>query len=178
MKSKRRKTRSAEPRSLTARIVSAAPSYFIAERQGALGAVNDEAILNVIGLIDTISPQHKEHLGQEIEISLMCARTFAAEGRTPTSDRSFFLPLHLGRSRRSIAAYMPADAFWWLCAMIGSGTLAYIEADFAPPRRGGSDLLNLNFSSGRKPTSTVLTLDEAFIDLLEPPADQEDRGAS
>ncbi|HEX8572881.1 MAG TPA: hypothetical protein VF759_09030 [Allosphingosinicella sp.] len=50
----------------------------------------------------------------------------------------------------SLAAYLPADAFWALPSMISSGAITHIEARFERLSYGSGDLQSLYFATASK----------------------------
>lgn len=139
-----KRTPSIEPQTLTAVIEEVKRSYFIAEERE-FRRVDDEAIIDLLGRIENISPAHTRHLGKGIEMSLVCARSFHQDEPKPTVERPSLFSVNLRGEQRSLMAYVPADAFWALASMIASGEVTHIEARFTPPRYGHGDLLSLHY---------------------------------
>lgn len=133
-----------EPSTLTAVIEGKAQSYYLSQEPG-LGRVDDEAIIDLVGRIEEISPAHKRHQGKQIEMSLVCSRSFSRDDPTPTTDKPFLLSVNLRGEQRSLMAYMPADAFWSVSSMIVAGEITHVEARFGPIHRGNADLLSLHW---------------------------------
>jgi len=134
-----------EPCTLVAKIVSMQRDYYISENRSHEHPVGDEACIDIVGRIEQISPTLKQHLGREIDMSLMCARSFERDERTPPSDKPFLLMINLRKGGCSLMAYLPTDPFWALPAMVTSGAITHIEARFEPPSRGSGLLLSLHF---------------------------------
>lgn len=108
-----RKTATAPPPdSLTARIDTVAQTYFIAADGRTGSRVEDEAILNITSVIESIGPRHQRFVGQPLEMDIICARSFARRELTPTADKPMLLSLELRKDRRSVMVYLPGDAFW------------------------------------------------------------------
>lgn len=133
---------------LTAVIQSLERSYFIAEHHDQR-RVDDEAILTVWGRIEQISPRYERHIGTVIEMQLLCARSFRRDEPLPATDKPFLMSVSLRDDNRSLAAYLPADAFWALPEMINSKAITHIQAEFEPSRAGYADLQFLHFASSR-----------------------------
>lgn len=133
-----------EPQTLTAVIERKARSYYLSEEHEHR-RVDDEAILDVVGRIEEISPAHKRHHGKQIEMSFVCSRSYSRDDPTPTTDKPFLLSVNLRGEQRSLMAYMPADAFWAVSSMIVSGEITHIEACFAPTHQGHGELLSLHW---------------------------------
>jgi hypothetical protein len=142
----RRSAPSSVPESLTARIGTVAQSYFIAAEGDAGTRIIDEAILNAIGVIESIDARHQRFLGESLEMAFICGRSFERKGPTPTSDKPVLLPLQLGKRQRLLMAYLPSDAFWGLSRMIPAGLITHVDASFCALRYGTADLLSVHFS--------------------------------
>lgn len=132
--------------SLTARIEAVAQTYFIAADGHAGSRVEDEAILNITSMIEAIGPRHQRFLGQMLEMSFLCARSFASKEPTPKADKPVLLPLELRKDRRSLMVYLPSDAFRGLSRMIPAGLITHVEASFSGLRYGAADLLSVHFT--------------------------------
>ena len=139
-----------EPSSLTAKIETVERSYFISADAEQQSPVSDEATIDIVGRIEWISPDLKQHLGEEIGISVVCARTFERDGRTPPSDKPFLLTVNLRQGGSSMMAYLPADAFWALPQLIASSAITHVQARFEPPYYGSGALLSLHFASASR----------------------------
>jgi hypothetical protein len=131
---------------LTARIDTVAQTYFIAADDHAGSRVEDEAILNIVGVIESIGPRHQRFLGQPLEMAFICATLFEGKHPTPKADKAVLLPLELRKDRRSLMAYLPSDAFWALSRMIPERLITHVEARFSGLRYGTADLLSVYFS--------------------------------
>lgn len=132
-----------EPQTLVARIESFEQTYYISDYRQHAVPVQDEAIIDIVGRIERISPKLKQHLDQRIDISLACSHGFSADDPTPRTDNPFLLPMRLSNRQRSCMAYVPAAAFWSIPSMIDTGKITHIEARFEPLHRGDGDLLSL-----------------------------------
>jgi hypothetical protein len=145
----RRKRPPIERFTLVAAIQSIERSYYIAEEPG-LNRVDDEAILTLQGVIQSIASRHKRHQGKSIEMVLLCARSFPRDQGRPAADKPFLMQVGLRGEERSLGAYLPADAFWALPTMIASGCVTHVEADYSPSRSGYAELLSLHFRRNLK----------------------------
>lgn len=134
------------PDSLTARIGTVAQTYLIAADGHAGSRVEDEAILNITTVIESIGPRHQRFLGQPLEMGFICARSFANKVPTPKADKPVLLPLELRKDRRSLMVYLPSDAFWGLSRMIPAGLITHVEASYSGLRYGTADLLSVHFT--------------------------------
>ena len=139
----RKKQPPLEPQALVARIESFEQTYYISDYRQHAVPVQDEAIIDIVGQIERISPVLKLHHDQRIDISLVCSHGFSADDPTPRTDKPFLLPMRLSDRRRSCMAYVPTAAFWSIPNMIESGWITHIEARFEPLHRGDGDLLSL-----------------------------------
>lgn len=131
------------PEMLVARIESFEQTYYISEYRTGGKRVEDEALIDIVARIERTSPRHKQHCGEQIDISLACAQTYNEEGRTPASDRPFLLSMNLKKNNRSFMAYLPSEAFWAIPRMIETGRVTHIQAMFAPLHCGDSELLSV-----------------------------------
>lgn len=129
-----------EPEELRARILTVSRSYYISSTEVRDEAyVDDEAILEVEGLIEDVSARHRKHLGLAITINLLSAKRYSPE-REPSS--AFFGSINLRGTTRSAFSYLPARPFWHIPDMIAGGADC-IELRFAPLVRGYAPLSSL-----------------------------------
>jgi hypothetical protein len=131
---------------LTAAIERLEQSYYISENREAAERVGDEAIIELVGTIIAINPAYKQHIGREIEMTIVRARSFNDHGPTPTADKPFLVSLNLRKGSCSLMAYLPGDAFWALPDMIASKAITHVMAGFGKPIRGSAELLSLYFA--------------------------------
>ena len=145
----KRKSRPPEPEILVAAIESIGQTYYISEMRGEVRRVDDEAILDIVGRIERLDPSRSQYLDRRIDISLLCARSFGEE--TPTfTGKPFLMSAQLRKRGCSLAAYLPADAFWALPSMISSGAITHLEARFDRLSYGSGDLRSLYFATASK----------------------------
>jgi len=144
-----RKKPQPEPEELVATIETVERTYYASQERDRGKFFNDEAILDLVGTIQDISPRHKRFLGHTIEMSFVCARRFKSDSEAPEA-KPFLLSIRLKKDRCSFMAYLPADAFWALPAMIASKAVTRIEARFADVRYGSGELLSVYFASPSK----------------------------
>jgi hypothetical protein len=131
---------------LYADIRAASFTYFIASHGSARTTewIEDEAIIELDAEIAKIEPLQPEHVGKQIECSLVCSRSFSREKSSETpAGMPFLYSIILRRNGRSMLAYLPADAFWTVQAQLQAGTLKHLEASYQRPARGSSDLTSL-----------------------------------
>jgi hypothetical protein len=138
-----------ETEELVATIETVERTYYASQERDHGKFFDDEAILDVVGTIQTISPRHKRFLGHTIEMSFVCARRFKSDSEAPEGG-PFLLSISLKKDRCSFMAYLPSDAFWALPGMIASEEVTRIEARFTKVRYGGGELLSVYFASPSK----------------------------
>lgn len=79
----KRKARPPEPERMVAAIESVAQTYYISELSGEVRQVEDEATLEIVGRIERLDRSRSQYLGQQIDISLLCARSSAERRPRP-----------------------------------------------------------------------------------------------
>lgn len=146
----KRKSHPPEPEILIASIESVERTYYISEMRGEIRRVDDEAIMEIVGRIERVNPRRSQYLNEPIGISLLCARSFGGEASTSATGKPFLMSVQMRKKGCSVAAYLPADAFWALPEMISSGAITYIEARFDRLNRGSGDLQSLYFATASR----------------------------
>jgi hypothetical protein len=106
---------------LVADIRSSKFSYFIASPR--LGEnserIDDEAIIELNAEIAEINPPQREHVGEHIECSLICSRSYSwDEVSKNDSGAPLLFSMVFRRCGRVMLAYLPADAFWAIQARL------------------------------------------------------------
>ncbi|WP_315764289.1 hypothetical protein [Bradyrhizobium sp. SZCCHNR2009] len=152
---KRKQQQPAYEQALLASVKSVTVSYYV-QKNG--GGVSDEAITDVLCDIVAMQPEMSKHLGKEVTCSLMCSRKYdrvddpdevswprIGKGQT-VSEMPFLLDMRIGKEGGLFSAYLPEAAYWALQVDLKNGRLKFIEATFIKTRRGGGDLISLNFS--------------------------------
>jgi hypothetical protein len=134
-----------ETYTLVASIMSIERSYSISEERG-YRRVDDEATLLLKGAIKRISARYHRHHGKEIEIQLLCARSFDRDNPSGLVEKPFLMSVSFRGAVAGVGAYLPSDAFWALADMIKSKEVCHVEIDFGSSRYGFAELLNLNFT--------------------------------
>ncbi|CAM3144042.1 MULTISPECIES: hypothetical protein [Sphingomonas] len=132
---------------LTASIERVEQSYYISQHRDIERPVSDEAMLEMTGQITVIDPAYRQHRDRSIEMTLLCARSFAKDEATPTGNKSVLFSLNLRKGACSLLAYLPSDAFWALPGMISSKAVTHIGVRFSKPYRGSADLVALHFTT-------------------------------
>lgn len=140
---RKQKPRPLEAETLVALIEEVERTYYLSEMRGDSRRVDDEAIFDIVGRIERLDRNRSQYLGHRIEISLVCARSFSEEASSRAKGKPFLLSVQLRKSGCSLVAYLPADAFWALPAMISSGAVTHIEARFDRLSYGSGDLQSL-----------------------------------
>lgn len=79
-----------------------------------------------------------------------CTRSYGDRATFSATDEPFLMSIQLRKSGCSLAAYLPADAFWALPAMISSGAITHIEARFDRLLYGSGDLQSLYLANASK----------------------------
>jgi hypothetical protein len=131
---------------LLAGIRSCSLSYFISSHGADSRATGDEAIIEIGAEIISIIPKKPEHIGKELNCSLISSHTY----RSGESGEPYTAPhlhgLNLRKDARSLLAYLPTDVFWGVLPDFRNGKLKFIEARFGKPRYGSGELISLYFS--------------------------------
>jgi hypothetical protein len=128
---------------LVARIESFEHTYYIAEDRANREPVQDEALIEIVGQVEWVSPRHKQHQGEKVEFSLLCAQSFSIDAPNTTRSHPFLLSMNLKKGNRSCMAYLPSNVFWSIPNMIETSRVTHIEARFEPLHRGSGSLLSL-----------------------------------
>jgi hypothetical protein len=110
--------------------------------------VDDEAIIDLNTTVVKIEPSNLDHLGAELECSLVCARRFDESLPNNSAGRPFLLSVTLKRNQRSMLAYLPSDAFWALQSILETGTVTHVELSYRKPIRGAGDLTSIHLRAG------------------------------
>jgi hypothetical protein len=141
----RKRAKTIEPEhTLTGTVKSKAFSYYISDhRPRGYSFVDDEAIIDLIVIIDQIEPSNPEHHGTELECSLVCSRRFDRDDPDKTSGTPNLFSMTLRRNQRSMLAYLPADAFWALQTRLEVGSITHLEVSYVKPHRGFGDLTSI-----------------------------------
>ncbi len=138
------------PEELIARIESFDQTYYFSQDVDPAGKAGDEGIIELTGAIVDISKRHRAFLGQPIEISLLCARTFDPSKDAPVPERPFLMYMNLGKRGCGCGGYIPADAFWALPSMLREKTVTHAHFRFQPTHRGSGSLLSIYLAPGDK----------------------------
>ena len=146
---RRRKQPLPDPEYLVASIENIEETYYVSQERERGRYLDDEAIIEVIGKIEKISPRHKRFIGNRIEMSFVCSRRFGSDHAQSESGPALF-SMNLRKGGCSFMAYLPADAFWALPAIITSKAITCVETTFAHTRYRSGELLSVYFATPAK----------------------------
>lgn len=139
-----RKSKRAEyvpPEELRARILKVKRRYFISRSDDyEKPFIDDEAEIEIDGVIEDLPVKHRKHLGEAISISLLSAKRYAPEDKAPTT---FFGSVTLRGSNRSALAYLPSMPFWLVPDLIRNGA-ELLELTYTPMKQGFAHLLSVH----------------------------------
>ena len=142
---KRRQVRDS-PEQLVARVLAIEASYFLLmETLGNDRPADEEAILNLTGEICWISRRHKQHLGREIEISLITSQRLGDAG----PKNRFFGSISIRKQGCGAYIYLPAISFYGLSPLINLND-CMVDLDFDATKWGHGDLRSISISSLRQ----------------------------
>ena len=142
---KRRQVRE-QPEQLVARVVAIDPSYFlIMENLGNDRPADEEAILNLTGKICWISRRHKQHLGREVDISLISSQRW---GEASSRSR-LFGSVSIKKQGCGVYVYMPAISFYGISPFINLYD-CMVDLDFEPTKWGHGELRSISISPLRQ----------------------------
>jgi hypothetical protein len=102
--------------------------------------IDDEAQIEIDAVIEDAPRRHRKHLGEVMKVSLLCANRYAPGDESPTA---FFGSVTIRGQQRSTLAYLPAQPFWQLPAVIHDGS-DLLELSFTPTKQGFAHLLSLH----------------------------------
>ena len=124
-----------------ARILSQKSKYYISqtELRDETCRIDDEAQLEIVAMIDAITPALRKHLGGELTVSLLAAEQYAPQAATAGR---FFGSVNMRGSQRSALAYLPSQPFWALPALIAGGA-SYVCIGWNCMRQGYAELSSL-----------------------------------
>jgi hypothetical protein len=115
-------------------------SYFIGQYTDK-ATIDDEAITNLACQIVEADPRHRQHIGQIMEVSLVCASRYSVDRDDPARPSLFYVTLR--KNQRSVLSYLPADAYWSLPTLLTRPTDPCIELSFERLHRGTGELRSL-----------------------------------
>lgn len=143
---RRKRTGYVPPEEIVARIERHRLSYYLSRPDNLdPSGLGDEALLDIDAVIEMASPRHRSQVGETIEITLACARTYRPEDANSPQNRPVLFGVTLTKSQRSSLSYLPGEAFWPIPSLIKDGLYTHIELRFSPLFRGQGDLLSIWF---------------------------------
>jgi hypothetical protein len=133
-----------QPEQLVARVVAIDPSYFLMTKTlGNDRRANEEAILNLTGKICWISRRHKQHLGREIDISLISSQQLGV-----ASSEAGYSDLFQSRSRAAECTSI-CRSFYRILPFIKLDD-CMVDLDFEPTKWGHGQLRSISISPLRQ----------------------------
>jgi hypothetical protein len=146
MSKSKRRSKEHEIEMFIARVDGLRRSYFISENDGRNAScwIDDEAMLEIAGCIEQATDRLRGHVGEKIEISLLCAQRYQKDGAP--EGGLWLASLSLRKDRRAALAYLPPQPFWALPAML-EGNARYVQAQFERVRYGSARIVSLHFGS-------------------------------
>jgi hypothetical protein len=147
------------PEQLVARVIAIEASYFLlVEILANDRPADEEAIINLTGRICWISRRHKQHLGRDIEISLITSQRLGE----PSSTSRPFGSVSIGKQRCGAYVYLPAISFYGLSPFI-KGDDCMVDLDFEPTKWGNGELRSISISPLRQLLDLPGFPDESLI---------------
>lgn len=161
---KRQKAAYIPPEELVARIERHRLSYYASQPAGREPVfMGDEALLDIEATIEKTSKRQNPQIGETIEITLACARTYKPGDLEGSQDRPMLFTVTLKETQRSSMSYFPSEAFWPIPCLIKDGSYTHVELRFTPLKRGRGNLLGLWLG-------TIAGLEELQAILAKKPA--------
>jgi hypothetical protein len=125
---------------LVVRVLDWGASYFIGQYT-CHAPIDDEAITSLACQIVDVDARHRQHIGEAMEVSLVCARRYSADRNEPGRPSLFYVTLR--KNQWSVLIYLPADAYWSLPTLLTRPTDPCIELSFERLHRGTGELRSL-----------------------------------
>jgi hypothetical protein len=130
---------------MTALIETTEQTYFL-QRNPATGGSFDEAIIDIVGRIETATTPYVSHIGSRIEVALRLSRSFPGDPSDGKISTLGPFQMMIGKRGCSVLAYLPSDAFWALPATISAKAVTHVGLTFGAPRHGSADLESIHFA--------------------------------
>lgn len=147
-----KRLRHVETESLSIKIISSRRNYFIARSgNGDEAFADDEAILDIEGIIERAEHRSARHVGHAISVRLLNSRRYK---RDEVSDCPFFGSTALRGQQRSALAYLPSEVFWALPRLIGEGA-SLVQLTIEPMSGGYGDIVSLYVGRPDDPLSAM-----------------------
>ncbi|MEG8043888.1 hypothetical protein QP164_14675 [Sphingomonas sp. LR59] len=106
----------------------------------------DEAVVDILGRVESASKPYDRYAGQSIEIALRSSRSFSAGTEEETVGALGPFSISLRKRGCSVLAYLPSDAFWAIPGMISDHSVTHIGLTFDTPRHGSGSLESIHFA--------------------------------
>lgn len=103
--------------------------------------IDDEAMLELVLMIETTSTRYRKHIGQTLELTVLSAHRYDGQA---SNGSSFFGSVTLRGAQRSALAYLPSEPFWSLPQLV-SGGARWVQLQFTPLGHGHGTLIGLYF---------------------------------
>ncbi len=130
---------------MTALIETIEQTYFL-QRNQVTGGSSDEAIIDIVGRIETATTPYVSHVGSQIELALRLSRSFPDDLSDVKMGALGPFQMMIGKRGCSVLVYLPSDAFWALPAMISVKAVTHVGLTFGPPRHGSADLESIHLA--------------------------------
>lgn len=130
---------------MTVLIETVERTYF-PQRHTPTGGSTDEAVIDLLGRIESASKPYDRHVGQSIEIALRSSRSFSAGTKEETVGALGPFSISLGKRGCSVLAYLPSEAFWAIPGMISDHSVTHVGLTFDVPRHGSGSLESIHFA--------------------------------
>ena len=122
-------------------------SYHITDHHAEIGRVDDEAIIDLSGMIVRSSDRKRQLAGQPAQVSLVCAQSYHTHPEREQPDVPMLMTASLVKEIFQIMAYLPPKPFWALPEAITTGRVTHVLADYQVGRGRDSTLHALYFAS-------------------------------
>jgi hypothetical protein len=136
----RRRATSVPEERLVAKVCDWGSSYYIGQHTYE-APIDDEAITTLRCEIIETESRHRQHIGQPIEIALVCSRRYSSEHKEGGHPSLFYT--NLRKNQRSLLSYLPADAYWSLPDLLKRSADPCAELSFQRLHRGTGVLRSL-----------------------------------
>lgn len=130
---------------ITASIETIERTYFL-QRHTPTGGSSDDAVIDIVGRIESASKPYDRYVGHIIEVALRSSRSFSAGTKEETVGALGPFSISLGESGFSVLAYLPSDAFWAIPGMLSDHSVSHIGLTFDTPRHGSGSLESIHFA--------------------------------
>jgi hypothetical protein len=143
---------STEVENLSINIRSFSRNYFIARSgSGDDAFTDDEAILDIDGIIERAEGRSGRHLEQPISVRLLSSKRYV---KSEARDCHFFGSVTLRGRQRSALAYLPSEVFWELPFLLREGA-SVVQLTFERMTGGYGDLVSLYIGGPSDPLTAL-----------------------